>query len=310
MIYNKSDYKNYFVKLNELDKVMLSSLLKVEYDCLMMAYSLKPWLAVRPGIEWFTAKLSNSDAVNYHILLIDEVPRGYVYIELEDIYLNVHICPSNHPLRDHIIDVLLSYVRDQALVHRASIITLWLGYEYSLLHKMIMERISTPYYYSWYYRLYIARNNLLVIPPLKEYEIVYGGLELVDDFLETIHDAFGKELQWLDKREVRRWFNETNGIIAILYDRNESIAAGYFYSGLSLNGSENIGYIPLLGVKRKYWRKGYGRRLLYSILYYLLKQGISYTVLDCLEDLTEYYKRQGFKVAGRIVSINFSPLAL
>ncbi len=299
------------IRLNELGEEDLEAFLELERGCLRLAYSPKPWLTENPGYGWVKAKWESEEASNYYLLYGNGFLRGYVYLDPGDGIVYSYICPRLTPiLRDNMF-LLLRFLREQCLRFRAVKTIIWLGLEHSQLHRAVVDIVGSPHYYTWYYRMYYKirdhRLNYSGKNKYSNYRIVFGGLELAREFLEIIHDAFGEELEWLDQRELEKWFKETGGEIIIIYLEGKPVGAGYFHYNTSLTGENLVGYIPLLGVRRGSQGRGAGKTLVYSIIERLLEREVEYIVVDCLEELVEYYSRLGFRSAGRIISLNITP---
>lgn len=303
---------NSFVRLSEVNKEWLDDLLELEYECLSLAYSPKTWLVEKPELDYVRARWESKEASNYYLLFVNGFLRGYVYIDPGESIVYSYLCPSTKPFLEDNVLLLLGFLRDQCLRLKAVKTVIWLGLEHSRMHKAIVDVVGSPYYYTWYYRMYYQakgnENNFsLDKTACNSCQTVFGGLELSREFLEIIHDAFGEELEWLNREELDKWFKETHGEIILVYLEGEPVGAGYFHYNVSLAAEKSlVGYIPLLGVKRNSWGKGVGRTLVYSIVEYLMKRGVEYIVVDCLDELVEYYHRLGFKNAGRIVSLNIT----
>ncbi len=299
------------IRLNELDKEDLEAFLELEHECLKLAYSPKPWLTENPGYSWVKAKWESEEASNYYLLYSNGSLRGYVYMDPGDGTVYSYICPHIRPsLRDNTF-LLLRFLREQCIWFQAVKTIIWLGLEHSRLHRAVTDLVGSPYYYTWYYRMYYKirehRLNYSGKNKYSNYRIVFGGLELAGEFLEIIHDAFGEELEWFNRKELEKWFKETHGEIILVYLGGEPVGAGYFHYNTSLTGENLVGYIPLLGVKRCSQGRGIGKTLVYSIIERLMEREVEYIVVDCLEELVEYYSRLGFGSAGRIISLNITP---
>jgi len=302
-----------FTRLDELEEDKLELLLELECECLSLAYSPKTWLVEKPSLNYIRARWESEEASNYYLLSANGFFRGYVYIDPGGGVVYSYLCPHTRlSLRDNVL-FLLGFLRDKCVELRAAKTIIWLGLEHSIMHKTVVDAIGSPHYYTWYYRMYYRISSHGGTRKLNDtlhynYRIVFGGIELASPFLEIIHDAFGEELEWLNHRELEKWFKETRGKIILAYLDGEPVGAGYFHYNTSLgSGQSLVGYIPLLGVKKKYWGKGAGKTLVYSIIEYLAGRGVEYAVIDCLDELVEYYRKLGFKNAGRIISINITP---
>ncbi len=298
------------IRLEELGEEELESFLKLECECLSLAYSPKPWLVERPRYSWVKTKWESEEASNYYLLRGGNLLYGYVYVDPGENLVYSYICPSaKFSLKDNVL-LLLRFLRDQCLRLRAVKTVIWLGLEYSGIHKVVLETVGSPYYYTWYYRMYYKTSDVENHVPIEKainnngYQVIFGRLELAEEFLEVVHNSFGSELEWFNRVELEKWFKETRGEIIIVYLEGEPVGAGYFHYNTSLTGENLVGYIPLLGVKRDYQGKGIGRTIVYSIIEHLMGRGVDYVVVDCLEELVEYYRRLGFKNAGRIISLN------
>jgi len=153
-------------------------------------------------------------------------------------------------------------------------------------------------------RGYIMLNNMEEIK--EKIEIRPFSPEKLQDVIEILMDAYqdypeyGEATRKQAKRYIS-WLKKHSTLFDIAYVNNEP--AGFIVADanwIDING-KNVGEIHELSVKKKFWGKSLGRKLLARALKHFEKKGLKTAGLWAGEKnkrAIDFYKRSGFKQTG------------
>ena len=134
------------------------------------------------------------------------------------------------------------------------------------------------------------------MPEIKIREITENDLE--NGFLETLD--FLRKASDLDKNKAKEILEKikqnTNQIIQVAIDDKKIVGCiTLLIEQKFIHDGGLVGHIEDVVVRKDYEGKGIGMKLVTSMLEYAKRKNCYKTILDCKDDVKQFYERIGFK---------------
>ncbi len=134
------------------------------------------------------------------------------------------------------------------------------------------------------------------MPEIKIREIEEGDLE--NGFLETLD--FLRNTSGLDKNNAKEILkkikqNPNHVIFVAIDDKKIICSTTLLFEQKFIHDGGLVGHIEDVVVRKDYERKGIGIKLVTSMLERAKEKNCYKTILDCKDDVKQFYERIGFK---------------
>jgi len=131
----------------------------------------------------------------------------------------------------------------------------------------------------------------IIIREIEEDDLEKGFLESLD-FLRKASDIDKNK----SKEILKKIKQNTNLIIHVAVDDNKIVGSTtLFIEQKFIHYGGLVGHIEDVVVRKDYEGKGIGIKLVMSLLEYAKEKNCYKTILDCKDDVKQFYERIGFK---------------